>query len=215
MSASLPNGSQVHIASGLASGKTVSAVTNANPAVCTSTAHGYSNGDIVVLSSGWSRATDRVFRVSSVATNSFALEGFDTSDTALFPASGGAGTAYKVSGWTQLTQILEVSTAGGEQQFVTYQYLEADREVQIPTNKSAQSINMQVADDPTLAGFILASTANDDRDPRAIRITAANSALSFYYAYVSVNRIPSLDVNQVSRCPVNFSLLNEPVRYSS
>ena len=215
MAVSLPNGSTIHISSGFGSALTVTAVTNAVPAVATSATHGLSNGDFVVFTSGWSRLSDKVFRVANVDTNTFELEGTDTQDTDIYPAGSGTGSVKKVSGWTQLTQVLSTNSVGGDQNYTTYQFLEADTEVSIPTNKSAAGLDMTVADDPSLAGYILASTANDDRLPRAVRVTAANGAKSLYYSYISVNRTPSLTVNQVSATAITFRFLNEPVRYSS
>jgi hypothetical protein len=72
-----------------------------------------------------------------------------------------------------------------------------------------------VADDPTLAGYIIAQTANDDRLPRAIRITLSNGAILLYNAYVSLSPIPSLTVNEVMSSQVTLSLLAEPTRYAS
>ena len=216
MSVSLPNGSLVHIASGIGSVLTVSAVTNANPAVATSTAHGMSNGDYIELFSGWSRLNNRVFRIANVAANTFELEGVNTTSTTVYPAAGGTGTAYKITGWTQLQQILGVSSSGGDQQFATYQFLEDDAETRIPTVKAAAGLEFEVADDPSLTGYILAATANDDRVPRAIKLTTASSAKTFYYAYVGVNKTPSMNVNQPSQVKVTMSFVNpEPTRYST
>lgn len=215
MSVSLPNGSVVHIESGVGSALTVSTATNANPCVMTSTAHGLANGDYVRVTSGWGRLTDKVFRVANITANTFELEGSNTTDTTVYPAGTGTGSVKKITGWTQLTQILKTGTSGGEQQYATYQFLEGDREVKIPTNKSASNMDIEVADDPTLAGYILASTANDDRVARGVRITKSDSSKILYLAYIAVNKIPSMDVNQVSSCQVSLSLLNEPVRYST
>ena len=82
MAYTLPNGSTVHIGSAVGSALTVTAATNANPCVMTSTAHGLSNGDYVIIyTSGWSRTTERVFRVANITANTFELEGHDTSST--------------------------------------------------------------------------------------------------------------------------------------
>ena len=59
----VPTGSTFFVASTIASAKTVSSVTNATEAVATSTAHGYSNGDIVIMFSGWGRVNKRAFRI--------------------------------------------------------------------------------------------------------------------------------------------------------
>ena len=150
MAGTLPNGSTISIQSGLGSALTVSAVTNANPAVCTSTAHGLSDGDLVVFTSGWSKLTNRIFRVASSDTNSFALEGIDTTDTDRYPAGAGIGSVKEITGWTQIQQVLNTATEGGEQQYATFQVLEDDFEQRIPTNKSASGFNVTIAPAPRM-----------------------------------------------------------------
>jgi hypothetical protein len=216
MSVSLPNGALVAIASGYGVAKTMSAITNANPGVATLEAsHGVVAGDYLEVTSGWSRLTDKIVRAGTVATNDVPLLGIDTLLTSIYPALGGAGTVREITGWTQMSQILSSSSSGGEQQFLEYQFLEADAQKRIPTFKSAAGLTFSVADDPTLAGYILASTANDDRLPRAVRITLPSGAVILYNAYISLNKTPSLTVNEIMAVEVTLSLLAEPVRYAA
>lgn len=215
MAASLPNGSLIAIGSAYGSVLTVSAITNANPAVATSPAHGLSNGDIVVVTSGWSRLNGKTVRVASVDTNTFALEGIDATSTTIYPAGSGTGSVKEVTTFTQISQILSSTTDGGEQNFLEFQFLEADSQTRIPTFKSASGLTLSVADDPSLAGYIAASAANDDREARAVRVALANGSFIYYNGYVSVNKTPSLTVNELSAVELTFSFLNEPVRYAS
>ena len=215
MSVSLPNGSTVSIASGYGSSKTVTAISNANPGIVSATAHGFSDGDYVEITSGWSKLTNRVVRADTILTDSFAMEGIDTTSTTLYPAGAGAGSARDITGWTQLAQITNSTSEGGEQQFLTYQFLEADAESRIPTTKTAAGITFTVADDPTLPGYILAKQANDDRLPRAALVTLSNGGKLLYNAYISLSVIPSLTVNELMTVQVTLSLLGEPVRYAS
>ena len=215
MAYTLPNGSTVHIGSAYGSALTVTTATNANPCVMTSTAHGLANGDYVVVTSGWTRTTDRVFRVANVTANTFELEGHDTSSTSTFTAGSGTGSVKKVTTWTQISQVLNITSQGGEQQYATYQPLEGDREVRIPTIKSGGGLDMEVGDDPTLAGFVAAAAANDDRVARAVRITAANSSKSLFYSYISADKVPQMNVNQVMTARISLSHLNEATRYTS
>jgi hypothetical protein len=215
MAVTLPNGSLVAIASGYGSAKTITAITNANPGVATSAAHGFTDGDILEVTSGWSRLTNKIVRVDGSATGTFELEGIDTTSTSVYSAGGGTGTAREITGWTQLAQIVGSTSSGGEQQFLNYQFLEADAESRIPTFKSAAGIQFTVADDPSLPGYILAKAANDDRVPRAIRVTLSNGAILLYNAYVSLSTIPSLTVNELMTIEVTLSLTAEPVRYAS
>lgn len=214
MAVRVPNGSLWHIASGYGSVLTVSALTNADPAVATSTAHGLSDGDIVEVTSGWSRLTNKIVRIDGSDTNSFQLEGIDTSNTSIYSVGGGTGSVREITGWTQLQQILGVSTAGGEQQFLDYQYLEDDAQKRIPTFKSPITLTLNVGDDPTLAGYLLAEAANDDRLVRALRCTLPSGALIFYNGFVSVNKTPSMNVNELMQVPITVALQAEPVRYS-
>ena len=118
MSVSLPNGSTVAIASAYGSAKTVTTASNANPTVLGSTGHGYSDGDYVEFTSGWSKATDRIFRVDNKTTDAFEAEGLNTLDTDKYPAGSGTGTVRKIDTFTQLSQITNSSSEGGEQQFL-------------------------------------------------------------------------------------------------
>lgn len=56
--------------------KTITGITKANPAVVTSNAHGYANGDEVFISTveGMSQVNGRFFKVASAAANTFALQ---------------------------------------------------------------------------------------------------------------------------------------------
>lgn len=216
MSVSVPNGSIVSIASGYVAADTVSAASNASPSVLTtSAAHGISNGGFFEFNSGWSKANGRIFRASAASGSAISPEGLDTSSTTLFPAGGGAGTIREISGWTQIQQILSSNSNGGEQQFTTYQFLEADAERRIPTNKSAFGLTFSIADDPTLAGYIALAAANDDRLQRAIRVVLPSGSILLYNAYISLNKTPSLTVNEVMAVEATLSLLNEPTRYAS
>lgn len=215
MAVSLPNGALVSIASGYDASKVVSAITNANPGIASCAANGYAVGDFVEVTSGWSRLTDKVVRVATETTDSFALEGIDSTLTSIYPAGGGAGSVRRVTGWTQLSQILTSASDGGDQQFLTYQFLEGDAQKRIPTFKNAAGLTFSVADDPSQPGYQLASAANDDRLPRAVKIALPNGAVLVYNAYISLNKTPSLTVNEIMACQVTLSLLNEPVRYAS
>ena len=213
MAVALPNGAIVAIASGYGANLAVSAITNASPGVATSTAHALVNGDFVEVSSGWGRLDQKVVRVSGVTANTFNLENIDTTLISIYPAGSGTGTVRKITGYTQLSQILSSASSGGDQQFLTFQFLESDSQKQIPTFKNAAGLTFSVADDPTQAGFILASTANDDRLKRAVRVTLPSASILSYNAYISINKTPSLTVNELMAIQATLSLLAEPVRY--
>jgi hypothetical protein len=215
MTVRVSNGATLAIESGSSAGVTISSISNANPAVVTTgSAHGLATGDFAEIVSGWSRLTNKIVKITMLTTTTFSMDGIDTTSTSIYPAgTGGGGTSAKVTGFTQLSQILSVATSGGEQQFLTYQFLEADAQKQIPTFKTPFQVTMSVADDPTLPGFILAGVANDDRLPRAVKVTLPDGSLILYNGYMSLNRTPSLTVNELMACQVTIALLAEPTRY--
>lgn len=215
MSVSLPNGAVVSIASAYATAKTITAISNAVSASCSSTSHGFVAGDILEITSGWSRLNSRVVRVLSATTDAFVLDGVDTTSTTLYPVGGGAGSARKITTWQQITQVLEFTTSGGEQQFVTYSFLEEDVEHQIPTIKSASSFAMTIGDDASLPWYSILSTANDDRVPRAVRITLPSASSILYNGYVTLNKTPTLTKNEIMGLQSTVSLTSEPMRYAA
>lgn len=216
MAVSLPNGAVIHIASGYGSVKAISALSNANPGVATLEAsHGVVLGDILEVTSGWSRLNDKIVKAGTPSTNDIPLVSINTTSTVIYPAGAGVGSVREITGWTQLQQVLSSSSEGGEQQFLNYQFLESDAETRIPTTKSAGGLTLSIADDDTLAGYILASEANDDRLKRAVRVTLASGATIFYNAYITLNKTPTLSVNEVMAVEVTLSFLSEPVRYGA
>lgn len=215
MSVSLPNGAVVSIASAYAAPATIAAISNASPAVASAVGHGFANGDIVEITSGWSRLNSRIARVAGVTADTFELEGINTTSTNLYPVGGGAGSVRKVSTWQQVTQVLEFKTSGGEQQFVTYSFLEEDVEHQIPTVKSASSFAMTIGDDASLPWYGILSDANDDRIPRAVSVVLPSGSAIYYNGYVTLNKTPTLTKNELMGLQSTVSLTSEPMRYSA
>lgn len=216
MSLSLPNGSTVAGSASLAVATAVTAVTNALPASVASLAHGLAVGDYVMFTSGWARLNNRVFRVLAVPDlNDFTLEGIDTTNVAQYPVGAGAGSVAKVLTWTPILQVMTSASAGGDTQFFKYQFLESQVESQIPTHKNAATWTLTLADDVTEAGYQWADTSDHAGTPQAIKVSMPNGAHMVYQAYVSLNRIPIMDVNKAMEVKLVLSLLNDPTRYAT
>lgn len=215
MAVSLPNGVTLSLATGYANSKTITAINNANPAVASSAAHGLANGALVELKSGWQKLNERIVRVADAAAGTFALEGMNTLSPIQFPAGTGGGSVREITTFTQISQILEVSTSGGEMQFATYSFLENDFEAQIPTQASAQSLAITIADDPTLPGYKALQAAAELREVRALRVAFPNGSVLLYNGYVSFNETPTMTKGEVMGVQATFSLLSRPVRYAA
>lgn len=215
MSVSLPNGAVFSLATTLGAAVAVTALSNAAQAVATAAGHTLADGDIVEVVSGWPALNGRVARVIDSAADSFSLEGIDTTNVTKFPTGAGIGSVRKVLSWTPITQVIEASMSGGEQQFYNYQFLEdTGDERQMPTIRSARSATLQVADDDTLPHYAVLDAADAERKPRAIWVQLPSKARTYYRAYVSFNKVPSLTKNQAMALSVALSIDGEPTRYS-
>ncbi|UXC38286.1 phage tail protein [Cupriavidus gilardii] len=216
MSVRLPNGSIFAIASALAAATPVTALTNAAPPIATAAGHTLIDGDIVTIASGWTRLDGRIGRVDAAAADNFALEGFDATSTLNYPPGSGAGSVRKINTWTEIRQTLTSTSQGGEQQFYTYSFLEdTGDDKQIPTTRSARSITLTIADDPTLPQYAVLKEADEDREPRPIRFLLPNGDAIYFMAYVSMSDMPTTTKNEAMAITVTLSLLGKPTRYNA
>ncbi|MEY5060970.1 MAG: hypothetical protein RIS45_891 [Planctomycetota bacterium] len=215
MAARLPDGAILTLSTSFDTPKAVSAISNANPGAATAAAHGFTNGDLVLMSSGWSNLTNKVARVAASAAGTFNLEGFNTTSTSRYPAGSGAGTATEILTWAQVAQVLGFTTSGGDQQFANFSFLEDDFEQQLPTITSAQSLSIQIADDPSLAGYIALKAASEARTVQVLRLTLPDGSFILYVGTVSLNETPTVTKGSVMAVTATMALKNRPVRYAA
>lgn len=217
MASFFPDGSTIHIATGLAAVKNITAISNANPAVCTSAAHGFANGDVIVLSCGWGDLDERVFRIGGVNADTFQLVGADTRDTKKFPAGQGAnastGNCRKVNGFTQIRQIANLTTSGGEPEFAEYAYLEDLRKNKRLVGISPRDLILEIGDDPTMAGYKAAKAASDSSDKLPLRIDTPQNASIYYNGYSHLDEMPTLNRGELMKVKFYYMVEGLPTRY--
>ena len=82
------------------SNKTITGITAANPAVVTSSSHGYSNGDFVIITGvvGMTEVNGKTFKVADKTTNTFELQDVDGNDinSSAYTAYSSGGVANKI-----------------------------------------------------------------------------------------------------------------------
>ena len=208
-----PEGSAQQFSQTFASAKTISALSNANPAVATSVAHGYTTGDEIVLTSGWEDATDSVFKITVLTADTFSITGLDTSNTSYFPAGTGTGTAQKISGWTSIPQVLTVSGSGGDARFTDVQLLSKRNALKIPTGFNATSITMSLAHDPAQANYITMVGISRNLSKVAFKQTISGGAVTYGYGYLSVSEMPKLNNNQVNTVDAAITVIGRSISY--
>lgn len=214
MAVNLPNGITLAVATAYAASLTVTAASNANETVLIVT-NTLVVGDFVEFTSGWSRANNRVFRVKSPTAANLVLEGLDTSSTTFYPPASGTGTIRKINTFTQITQVMGCTSSGGDPQYQTFSFLEQDFDSQIPTTTSAQSLALEIADDPTLAGYIALRTVAASRATTALRATLPAGGFILYNGIYAFDETPSLTKGNLMSVKAGIALQGRPVRYAT
>lgn len=214
--AQVPTGSTFFIASAFAAPRSTTAVTNAAEAVVTSAAHGFSNGDVLEVTSGWGRLNLRAVRIKGVTTDSFILEGVDTSNSNFFPTGTGIGSVRKATAFTQLTQVLSASSSGGDPKTVSFKYIESDVEFSLNDGFTATSQSLELdADSIGSAGYTALKTLTDTQTNTILRTLTRSGSVMLQPCTVALNESVKLQDGQVNRVTAAFNGNSRLTRYAS
>lgn len=212
--AKVPTGTTFAVATAFSAAKTVSSISNATEAVVSCTAHGFSNGDIVVLSTGWGRLHKRAFRVKSVTTDSFNLENANTTNTDYYPVGSSAGTVRKISTFQQINKIMNPQSSGGDPKQVNYKFVESDVENSINDGFSAVQESFEIdADEIGTASYSALQTLTDSGDDTVLRKTLKGGSIILTPCTIALNENVRMQDGQINRCVVSVSGTNRPTRY--
>ena len=219
MAITLSTGVVLSIATTYDAKDTFTAISNAAEAIVTmNPAHGLLVGDFVEVTSGWGLLNQRICRIKTVNVNDVTLEGVNTTSTTQFPASGGVGSGAglrKIATWTTLSQVKSLSASGGDIQYANISSLEDVVAKQVPTIRNAVSMNIDVYDDPTLAWYSVVAAASDARAPVGLLMAFPNSSKLIANAYWSLQRVPTVAINEAMTSQISLSYAAEPVRYAA
>lgn len=209
MASYFPNKTILSISSGFDALKTASAISNGNPASVTAAAHGYTAGDILLASSGWTELNDRPVRAANATTNAFDAEGFDTTNTTRFPTGGGAGSTFRrATTFVPFSQVTDVQTSGGEQQYFQWVYLEDGLQRQKPTFKNARSMTVLLDYDNALAWYNTLLGHDLSGDTQILRAALPNGKLFFWSVVVGFDGEPNFNINTNMQVTAQLALVN-------
>lgn len=212
MAFNFPEGAKFQFSTTFASAKTITVLTNANPAVATSTAHGYADLDEILLTSGWEDATNTVFQVDTTDANTFGITGLNSTNTSFYPSGTGIGSAQKVSAWSDIPQVLTISNSGGDARFTDVQLLSARNAVKIPTGFNAVTTTLNLAHDPSNATYKTMLDISRSSTKCAFRILAGGGT-SYGYGYMSVSEVPQMQAGQVNQVQCAITMLGRLISY--
>ena len=213
-----PTGTITSVATVLASAKTITGISNAASAVCTSVAHGYSTGDIVLVYSSWGRLNYRAFKVTSLTADTFALVDADTTNTSFFTpgATAGAGTAQKVTTWVDLDRTMSHSSSGGEPKPVTFKFVESDVETVINDGFTAVQRTFEMdADMIGTPGYNALKTLSANQTSTVVRRRAKTGAFTLIPGTVAFNEEEIEAEGQIVRVKGTINGQNVSTRYAA
>jgi len=177
-------GSTVNIGTATGSAKTVTAVAVGNPTLLTSAAHGFSNGDIVTFSSGFSGANaadlnGQTAVVTNVTTNTFAVQ----IDTTGHTITAGTATATPVT-WTAIANVKTFSGFDGAASELDVTNLSSTAKEFKLGLVDPGHFQMEMDQDNSDAGQVALLAAQTSGAMKQFKLTLPNTRTATFNAYV-------------------------------
>jgi hypothetical protein len=211
----LPNGAQIALATTFGAAQTISAISNANPAVAAAASHTYTDGDIILLSNSWTKTDNGVFRVDgAVAGTSVEIEGLNSTDVGKYPASGGAGSAREITAWTQLPKIPTFDMTGGDPKSLTTSYIDYEKDFEIFTGTNPERLNFTISYQPDSPAYAALVAAGESGVVQVVRLVLKDGSTLFYPGQLFFNKAPVMTKDQEMVNNVSLALQGEITRYA-
>jgi len=203
----------VAMQSAIGTALTITGITNANPGVATSTAHGLSDGDYVYLEiQGMYQLNGRVARVAGKTTDTFQLEGIDTT---LFDTFS-SGTAKKLTFGTSITTATTLSASGGDFDFIDTTTIHTNAKTQMPGLASPATYQFDNIWDVSDAGLLAMKSAADAQAIRAFKFTFGTGGQIMVFAgYVGATLLPGGSAQQLVTTSTVITMFGAPSYYSA
>lgn len=208
-------GSKFYFSTTFASPKTVTILSNANPALATASGHGYSDNDEILLTSGWEDATDTVYRVDQQDASTFLVTGLNSTDTDWYASGAGIGSAEKLSGWTEIPQVLKITSNGGDARFTNVEPLAKRNALSVPTGFNPSTITLTLGHDPSLAAYQTMLDISRTLAKVAFKVVISGGGTGYGYGYLSVSEMPQLARNQTNQVQAAIGLLGRFITYTT
>lgn len=199
--------------SALASAKTISAITKASPAAISSTAHGYSNGDYVLLIvQGMYQMNYKVVRVSGSSTDAFNAENVDSTLFETFSS----GTAQKITFGTSITTATSISSSGGDFDFIDTTTIHSNVKSQIPGLPNPLNYTFDNLWDSSDAGQVAMKAASDAQSQKCFKFTfGTGGKIMVFCGYVGHSGAPTGNAQDVVKAPAVITAYGTLTHYAS
>ena len=204
------SGLKLYMESAIAAAKTISGITKAAPGVISSTAHGFANGDNVLLEiQGMVELHGYLCKVVSTATDTFQVadvNGTTGIDTTLF-STFTSGTAKKVTLGTSITGVQDFNFAGGEIKVQDTTTVNDTQDTQIVVGATAQSADMTMQWDPASSAQQAMIAAFKTRANKGFKVLWPDGAFTMWYGTVGYTGAPGAGKQGVTTSPAKITML--------
>ena len=203
-----------YISQTFASAKTLSIVSNADPALATSTSHGYTDNDEVLYVGGWERASNGVFKVDQQSTDTFLIKGLNSTSTSLYTAGAGVGTTQKISSWIEIPQILAVNPEGGTARYIDVRPVKLLQGFKLNDGFDPASISWDIGFDPSLSDWATLLDISRLQTYGAYKRVKGTKA-TYGYGLFSISEQPQDASGQVTIVRATFAAQGPLISYAS
>ena len=204
------SGLKLYMESAIAAAKTISGITKAAPGVISSTAHGYANGDFVLLEiQGMVELHGYLCKVINVATDTFQVAGVDgvTGINTTAFSDFASGTAKKVTLGTTITGVQEFSPSGGDIKTEPTTTVSDVQDTQIVTGATAMAYDLTMQWDPAAAAQQAMISAFRTRANKGFRVVWPDGAQALWYGTVGYTGAPGGSNQGVTTSPAKITML--------
>lgn len=203
----------VSMQSAIAAAKTITSITNANPGVVTATGHGFENGDIIYLDiQGMHQVNEKAVRVAGKTTDTFQLEGVDTTLFDTFVS----GSAAKVTLGTSVTTATTISSSGGDFDFIDTTTIHQNAKSQMPGLPNSATFTMDHIWDASDAGLLAMKAASDAQAKRVFKFQFGTGGRVLYFAgYVGCSMLPGGQAQGLVTTNAVITMNGTPTVYGS
>jgi hypothetical protein len=207
------SGVSITMESALGADKSISAITKANPGVCTSTSHGLTNGTYVLLSIvGMWQLDQRLMRIANVATNTFELEGEDTSLYDTFVS----GKANAETFGNSIASVTEISSSGGDPEFIDTTTVNTNVRTQVPGAAQPATYTMTNIWDPTDAGLLAMNAAYNNQAAKGFKfVYGTGGKIMLFYGFPAASLLPAGSAQGLVTTQTAITVYGKPKYYAS
>lgn len=204
---------KLEIGSTFGTDKTIVGITKANPAVVTVTAHGFANGDWIWLTlvEGMTELHNRLVRIAGVTTDTFQVEGLNSTTFGTFAA----GTCKKVTAFVTAAEAADIQSSGGDARTVDTSVLldDEDQEEFVSNAPVRYNITNQFA--VSSSAQALATSLSDTNAQAPFKITFKSLQIVTFAATINAPEALTINRGQVVTTPWSLAKKSKFTKYAS